>query len=49
MYMTVSIFIVGTKHLREFANPTPHVVKAANTIGEAINDRIESMFGMLDR
>jgi hypothetical protein len=24
-------------------------VKAANTIGEAINDRIESMFGMLDR
>jgi len=33
----------------EFANPTPHVVKAANTIGEATNDRIESMFGMLDR
>jgi hypothetical protein len=24
-------------------------VKAANTIGEATKDRIESMFGMLDR
>jgi hypothetical protein len=33
----------------EFANPSPHVVKAANTIGEATNDRIESMFGISDK
>lgn len=33
----------------QYANPSPEMVKAAQTIGEATNDRIESMFGMLDR
>ncbi|KAL3860428.1 hypothetical protein ACJMK2_010552 [Sinanodonta woodiana] len=32
-----------------YAVPTPAMVKAANTIGDATNDRIESLFGMLDR
>ncbi|KAL3852200.1 hypothetical protein ACJMK2_015873 [Sinanodonta woodiana] len=32
-----------------YAAPTPAMVKAANTIGDATNDRIESLFGMLDR
>jgi len=32
-----------------YDDPTPAMVNAANTIGEATNDRIESLFGMLDR
>lgn len=31
-----------------YDDPTPAMVNAANTIGEATNDRIESLFGMLD-
>ncbi|KAL3847117.1 hypothetical protein ACJMK2_018047 [Sinanodonta woodiana] len=32
-----------------YAVPTHAMVKAANTFGDATNDRIESFFGMLDR
>ena len=32
-----------------YDDPTPAMVNAANTIGEATNDRIESFLGMWDR
>lgn len=33
----------------EYAQPTQDMIMVARTVGEATNDRIESMFGMLDR
>ena len=41
----------AVEHLQggQYADPTPSMLNAACTVGEATNDRIESMFGMLDR
>jgi hypothetical protein len=41
----------GVEHLQggQNAEPNPSMPKAACTVGESTNDRIESMFGMLDR